>query len=91
MSKKELEQILRIYYPVIKLERRTYMLGLERWVIIEKDGGLFVKTCIGHMQMEAMINLNFFEDCMTLVKFSDYVSSYKDNVMQQLYVHKAKN
>ena len=41
--------------------------------------------------MEAMISLNCLEDCLTLAKYSDYVSTYKDNVLQQLHIHKAQN
>ena len=68
MSHSELEQILRIYHPIIKLEQKTYMVGLERVTIIHKDGSLFIKTLVGYITLEAMIGLDCLDDCLILAK-----------------------
>ena len=90
MTHAELEQILRIYYPIIKLEPKTYMIGLERVKIIHKDEKLFIKTILGYMKLDAMIGLDCLDDCLILAKTcDDLLKSFKQVVLIHLRGHKA--
>ena len=92
MDHAELEQILRIYHPIIKLESKTYMIGLERVTIIHRDGSLFIKTLVGYITLEAMIGLDCLDDCLILAKTcNDLRKPLKQVVLLHLRGHKAKD
>ena len=92
MNHAELEQILRLYYPIIKLEPKTYMIGLERVTIIHKDGALFIRTILGYITLEAMIGLDCLDDCLILAKTcDDLLKPFKQVVLIHLRGHKASD
>ena len=92
MTHAELEQILRIYYPIIKLEPKTYMIGLERVKIIHKGENLIIKTILGYITLEAMIGLDCLDDCLILAKTcDDLLKPFKQVVLIHLRGHKASD
>ena len=92
MNHSDLEQILRIYHPIIKLESKTYMIGLERVTIIHRDGSLFIKTLVGYITLEAMIGLDCLDDCLILSKTcNDLIKPLKQVILLHLRGHKAQD
>ena len=90
MSHEELEQVLSIYFPIIKLEKRVYMIGLERHNILPKDDRLFIKTLVGYISLDVVIGLDCLDDCLVLTKtMNDLMKKFKQVVILHLQGHKA--
>ena len=90
MSEAELEMVLRLYFPVIKLARRTYMVGLERHDIKTKDERLFIKTLVGYISLDVVIGLDCIDDCLVLAKtINDLLKPFKQVVSLHLKGHRA--
>lgn len=90
MSHAELEQVLSIYFPIIKLEKRVYMVGLERHNIIPKDDRLNIKTLVGYISLDVTIGLDCLDDCLNLTKtMNDLLKTFKQVVILHLQGHKA--
>ena len=90
MTHSELEQVLKLYFPIIKLEQRTYMVGLERHTIFSRDDRLYIKTLIGYISLDVVIGLDCLDDCMVLAKtIKDLIKPFKQVVSLHLRGHKA--
>ena len=81
MSESELEKVLRIYYPIIKLEKGTYMIGLEQHVIIPKNDRLVIKTLVGEIELNVKVALDCIDDSLVLAKtINELVKPFKQVV-----------
>ena len=90
MSHSELEQVLSLYFPIIKLEKRTHMIGLERHTILPRDDRLFIKTLVGYISLDVVIGLDCLDDCLVLAKtINDLLKPFKQVVVLHLQGHKA--
>ena len=90
MTHAELEQVLSLYFPIIKLEKRVYMIGLERHAILPRDERLFIKTLVGYISLDVVIGLDCLDDCLVLAKtINDLLKPFKQVVTLHLQGHKA--
>ena len=90
MTQSELEKVLTLYFPIIKLTWRTYMIGLERHAILPRDDRIFIKTLVGYISLDTIINLDTLDDCLVLAKtINDLLKPLKQVVVLHLQGHKA--
>ena len=78
MTDTEMHEVLMAYLPLIKLSKKTYMIGTERKQIQEKDGRLVVKTVDGYITLGIHIKLESIDCCLAIEKtMHDLLKSFK--------------
>ena len=90
MTETELCEVLELYFPIIKLDKKTYMIGVERKVIQTKNEKLFIKTLEGYIPLERYIKLECIDGSLQIEKtIRDLMKTFKQVVILHMLGHKA--
>ena len=90
MNAEELGQVLSLFFPIIKLDKKTYMLGVERKTIVAKDEKLFIKTPEGYITLESYIDIECIDGSLQIEKtIRDLRKPFKQVVVLHLRGHQA--
>ena len=88
MNAEELGQVLSLFFPIIKLDKKTYMLGVERKTIVAKDEKLFIKTPEGYITLESYIDIECIDGSLQIEKtIRDLRKPFKQVVVLHLRGH----